>query len=666
MVRPLSIAALALTALGCNVDIYRLEPASGRIAGRVVDMDGDPLGGATVSVREGGDWTQLVLSDAQGLFETRKLEGNHWFQVQADGYFPRIRPVGPDEEALFRLSEDDGTSVRIAFAGSTTFGEGYYSASDPVLEAGHEPGDVPAALAGMLPLLEGVQLANLALEGPLSVHDTTHPDKPAIYRQHPLVAPGLVHAGFDFVHLANDHSYDLMDHGLVETLAQLEAVGLSAQGAGIDPASAWAPAYRDVGAVRVALLGCTTVTGADYPSSLVAEDDPLKAGAAACDHEWLDAMLAQAREQADLVVLQLHGGSYLDPVPSQAVASLTERAVQGGADLVINHHPRVNGGLSSDGDALVVESLGALATDLTLWPSFPSSLLELIIDRDGVVQRATMEPLLRDSLRPMAVLGWPRQRIARDIAAQSSAVVALDGGALEVDLAGRSQLEERRTELAVEVGTWTDPLDLRDGWLTEVTGAEDWQVGTDLLRVGDFEDIDVDDDLAEGMLWDLDSSYEWFSDQAAHSGSYGLRLSRDASQTSAVRTSPAHRIPIRDSDQLTLSGQLRTAGIVELQLSWYEATSGASFERSYHLLEPADDWSAFVLELEPPEGAAAVNLYIKLHPSDRGQVHADLDALRLVRWEPDQPADLAPYDALKVQGSAAYTVRRRVMPVTQQ
>jgi hypothetical protein len=665
MARPLHIAALACAALGCNVDIYRVEPAAGRITGRVVDMDGDPLGGATVSMRDGDDWVPLVFTDAQGVFETAKLEGNHWFRVQADGYFSRVRPVGPEEQALFRLFEDDGSAVRIAFAGSTTFGAGFYTGATPVLEAGYEPLDVPAALAGVLPLLEGAQLTNLALEGPLSVHETAHPEKSAIYRQHPLVAPGLLYAGFDFAHLANDHSYDLMDHGLVETLTQLEAVGLSAQGAGIDPASAWAPAYRDVGAARVALLGCTTVTGADYEASLVAEENPLKAGAAACDHEWLDAMLAQASEQADLVVLQLHGGSYLDPTPSQAVASLTERAILGGADLVINHHPRVNGGISAQGGALVVESLGPLATDLTVWPSFPSSLLEVVIDRDGVVQRATMEPLLRDSLRPMAVLGWPRQRIARDIAAQSGAVVALDDGALEVDLAGRSQLEERRTELAIEVGSWSDPLDLRDGWLTEITGAEAWQVGTDLLRVGDFEDIDVDGDLAEGMLWDLDSSYEWFSDQAAYSGSYGLRLARDAAQTSAVWTSPAHRIPIEDTDQLTLWGQLRTQGTVEIQLSWYEGTSGGSFERSTHLLEPSDDWVPFVLELAPPTGATAVNVYIQLHPSDRGQVHADLDALRLVSWEPDQPDDLAPYDMLRVQGSAAYTMRRRVMPVAQ-
>jgi hypothetical protein len=663
MPRPLHLAALASTALGCNVDLYGVSPASGRIVGRVVDMDGAPLSGAEVSVLEDGRWNQLVLTDALGAFETRKLEGNHWFQVRTDGYLPRVRPVGPEEEALFRLSEDDGIAVRLAFMGSTTFGEGWYGVGAAGLREGHEPQDVPAALAGVLPLLDGVQLTNLALEGPLSVNAAEHPEKSAIYRQHPLVAAGLAHAGLDFVHLANDHSYDLAEHGLVETLTLLEAAGLSAQGAGIEPASAWAPAYRDVGAVRVALLGCTTVTGAEYETSLVAEDDPVKGGAAACEREWLDAMLAQAREQADLVVLQLHGGSYLDPAPSQAVAELTERAIQGGADLVINHHPRVNGGLSIQGDALVVESLGALASDLAVWPSFPSSLLEVLIDRDGVVQRATMEPLLRDGLRPMAVLGWPRQRIARDIAAQSDAVVAIDGGAIEVDLAGRSQLEERRVELAVEVGSWTDPIDLRDGWLTEISGAEDWQVGTDLLRVGDFEDVDVDGQLAEGLLWTLDSSYEWLSDQAAYSGSYGLRLARDASQTQAVWTSPAHRIPIEQGDLLTLCGQLRTEGTVELRISWYEGGSGASFEHGTFLLEPSEDWSPFVLELDPPEGAAAVNLFVILHPAERGQVHADLDALRLVRWASGQPADLTPHDMLRVKGSAAYTVRRRVMPV---
>ncbi len=661
---PIALLALALASVGCNADIYGVDPAAGRITGQIVDMDGDPLGGARVSVLDDGSWDYQVTSDAQGIFETSRLQGNHWLMVEADGYLSRVRPAGPAEAALFRLSESDGGTVRLSFLGSTTFGPGFYDpAHTGSIRSGHEITDIPATLQGVLPMLEGVQLSNLALEGPLSAHPEQHPEKSAIYRNQPLAALGLARAGIDFLHLANDHVYDLLEHGLVETLATIENAGLSSQGAGLDQAAAWQPAYRDVGDLRLALLGCTTVTGSDYAIGLVADDEQGHGGAAACDWRWLDAQLALASEQADFVVLQIHGGLSGDPEPTQAMASLTERALEGGADLVINHHPRVAGGLSIRGQGVVIESLGPFATDLALWDSFPSALIEVHVDRDGTLKRMFLEPLMRDSLSPMAVVDWPRQRIARDLLGASAAGMALDGGALEVDLHGRSVLEERQLELTARGDAWSYPADLRDGWLGQVQGADDWQLGVDLLRVGDFEDIDVDDDLAEGFLWTLDSSYEWISDQAAYSGSYGLRLSRDASHTQAVWTQPAHRIPVAEGSSLTVAGQLRTRGQVELQVSWYEGSSGSSFEQSYHSLDATQDWTPFSLDLEPPPGAHAVNLYLKLQPPERGRAHADIDALRLVEWAPAHPEDTTRYDTLRVHGDATCTLRRRVMPV---
>ncbi len=661
-IRPAPAPLLVALLVGCNVDIYGVTPASGRIMGRVVDMDGDPLGGATVSVLEGDRWTDLVHTDALGWFETSRLQGNQWIRVEADGYLPRVRPAGPTDQPLFRLSESDGSTVRLVFVGSTTFGEGYYDQDGLGLRHGHELADIVASLDGVAPLLEGVQQANIVLEGPVSDHDGWHPDKPAVYRNHPLTPAALARVGFDFVHLANDHAFDLLDQGVADTIAQLEAAGLSHAGAGLDAEQAWAPTLRDVGALRLATIGCTTLTGADYAVGIVATD--VQGGAAACDRDAIDERLALLAPQAELTVLQLHSGFSLDPKPSLTTVELAEQASSGGAGLVINHHPRVNGGLSWVGDALFVESLGAFATDLTLWETYPSALLEVHVDHDGVIQRAFLEPLLRDTLRPMAVLGWPRQRIARDLLAASSADVALDDGALELDLDGRSELQERLLQLSADGDGWSQPADLRDGWLSSIEGTDYWQVGRDLLRVGDFEDIDADDDLAEGFLWIADSSYEWFSDQAAYEGSYGLRMARDESHTEPVWTHPRHRVPLPPDKPISVAGQLRGRGDVELQVSWYDDSSGESFERSYHSLEGERDWTPFHVELTPPEGAEYANLYLKLYPPERGTVHVDIDALRLIAWENFTPDELEPYDSLRVVGEATCRVRRKVMPVS--
>ncbi len=657
----LLLIGLAGQLASCQPDPFAVTPATGLVTGLVVDMDGEPLSGAEISVLEGSRWSDPVYSDAWGSFETEQVQGNRWVRARADGYFHRIRPAMPSRELVLRLDEDDGATVRLRFAGSTSFGQGYYD--EGVIHEGLEGANIPAALTGVGLLLDDPQLTSVALEAPMSLDAAQHPDKTSLETTHPAAALSLALTGVDVVDLATDHAYDQLDQGLTDTIAALEAAGLAWFGAGSTEEEAWGPIYRDVGALRLGLLACSTIQGSDEPGSL-ANDEHAQGGAAPCTDDWIDDMADEVVDQADFVVLQIHGGQQLDPNPSQAVVETTERARQAGVDLVINHHPLVNGGVETLEGMPALWSLGALASDLALATTFPSALLEVHVHHDGSLERAFLEPVLRDGLRPMAVVGWPQQRIARDILALSDSSVALDNGAVEIDLDGRSQLEERQLGFTNDVGTWSHPISLDEGWLASVQGAEDWRVGTDLLRVGDFEDIDVDGQTAEGSLWVADSSYEWFSDQAASSGSYGLRLSRDASQTEPVWSNPAHRMTLDGATSVTVAGQLRTAGIVELQVSWYEDTSGSSFERSYHLFATGDDWVPFAIDLQPPDGAVALNVYVKLFPPSRGRVWADLDELRIVAWEDGQPADAMAYDSLRVQGAATVTVRRRAMPVS--
>ncbi len=661
---------LAALALGCAGELYQAAPVVGPISGVVVDMDGEPLSGAEVSTLADGSWGAAVRSDGWGEFETTESEGNRFVRVEADGYLSRVRPGSPSEQLVVRLSEDDGATARLRFGGNTMFGRRYYDPDedgyqdDALIRTGLELLDVQRMLAGVEPLLRDADLAAVNLESPVTLGGGEHADKTDSFHSRPGALTALRAVGVDLLGLANDHVYDHLDSGLTDTLALAGEVDLATLGAGRDESEAWEPLVLDVGPVRVGFVACTTVAGGDQQLSTVADDDAGKGGAARCDEDWLQQAITSADEQADVVVFQLHGGFEFEAEPSEAAVSWTELAMLHGATVAVNHHPQLVGGMGAVDGHLAAWSLGNLAFDREHWLAYPSAVLELQLGRDGSLRRAYLEPLLLDDYQPRAVLGWPQQRIARDMLGLSDASVAIDDGALELDLEGRGALQESVFEAHSEGDGWSSPIDLRQGWVAEVNGADAYRLGRDLLLVGDFEDDDVDTDVAEGALWDLDSSYERVSELAAWEGYYGLRLSRDFTAEGAVWCSPSNRMPLDGASRVTVAGQARATGTLELQVSWYSSADGSSSEREYHLLETAEDWGHFELDLLAPDDAVAVNIFFKLHPPARDQVDADLDALRVIAWSDELPEDKVGYDALQVQGAAVVSVNRRVMPVT--
>jgi poly-gamma-glutamate synthesis protein (capsule biosynthesis protein) len=633
-----------------------------------VDLAGQPIAGATVSSWEGDAWQQQATTGSKGTFSTPALDGNRWLRVEAAGYLPRTRAAGPAEPGIWRLSEDDGLTARLLFSGSTMFARGYYEAPSegraPPVWAGNELYDVMRVLEGVRPLLEGAEFAALDLETPLSEADSFVDGKDNAYTTTPWAAAALAWAGFDAVGLGTDHAWDLGATGIDDTREALQVAGLAMHGAGADEEEAWRPTFVDLDALRVALLSCTTVDGDDATESYVADDDLGKGGAALCTEEAIGAAVDAAALVSDLVVLQLHAGYQLDPAPSATARTMAEAAASHGAGLVVGAHPLVDGGLERLDGALVAWSLGPLASDLGLWQTFPSALLEVQVGPDGALRRAFLEPLLLEDLHPRGVLGWPRQRIARDILASSEGAVALDDGAAELDLLGLAASEERSLEIAGEDGAWSAPVDLRDGWLLDIVGAQTWRLGHDLLLVGDFEDIDVDGQLAEGSLWGLDSDWERVHTEAAHEGAFGLRLERSSSHAQALWSGPSHRMPVTPGGDLTVAGWTRGDGEAQVRISWYAGTSGDSFTHQELLLSPGESWAPFAFELRAPEGAVAVNTTFELQPPERGRVSIDLDELRVVAWEPGEPASRLGCDALSVQGRATVTLGRAIMPVS--
>lgn len=189
-------------------------------------------------------------------------------------------------------------------------------------------------------LVRGADVAVVNVETPISDGGTPFPLwKDFTYQAPSASAQALADAGFDVVTLANNHAADDGADGLADTLALAARAGMAAIGAGRDAAEARRGVVVDVGGLRVGLLAyCERQLLWDVYVDLYARAG--HAGAAVAAEPDLARDIARLRARADLVVVALHAGDNYGR-PTRAQLDWGRRAIDAGADLVVEHHPHV-------------------------------------------------------------------------------------------------------------------------------------------------------------------------------------------------------------------------------------------------------------------------------------------------------------------------------------
>jgi poly-gamma-glutamate synthesis protein (capsule biosynthesis protein) len=157
------------------------------------------------------------------------------------------------------------------------------------------------------------------------------------YRAPARSAAALAWAGFDLVTLANNHAMDYGAEGLADTAANAARAGLAVMGAGQSGAEARRGAIITIGELRVGVLAfCENQLAMRAYLNLFAVRQ--KPGVAPLTRADLEADIARLRPQVDVLVVCLHIGDNYQP-PRARTIDWSRRAIDLGADLVVNHHP---------------------------------------------------------------------------------------------------------------------------------------------------------------------------------------------------------------------------------------------------------------------------------------------------------------------------------------
>src|SRR5215207_4934461 len=214
---------------------------------------------------------------------------------------------------------------------------------------------VDEALVGMrpdepwgdtLPVLDSADLRVINLECAITTHENPWSRTPKTFhfRAGPSRAAGVLRAArIDACSVANNHTLDFEEEGLLDTLVYLDGAGIRHAGAGRDLAEADRPAILDgPGGEKVALLAFTDnepafAAGVDRPGTnyLPASLEP----------EVLDrveAAIGGAREAgADTILFSNHWGPNMVERPRDLFRRFAHAVVDRGADVYYGHSAHV-------------------------------------------------------------------------------------------------------------------------------------------------------------------------------------------------------------------------------------------------------------------------------------------------------------------------------------
>ena len=413
--------------------------------------------------------------------------------------------------------------------------------------------------------------------------------------------------------------------------------------------------------------------------------------------------IAALKATSDVVVVQFHGGFQFQEAAGKSAVDIAKRAVDAGADVVIEHHPHVLQGLGFYKNKLIAFSLGNFVFDQNFASTFGSTMLRTVWEAGALVDaklfpveivdyvpRLTAGRAARATLARIAERSLLDARADRDASGVRAfalttpdgitpARVVIDGNAGHV-LATAPASAARMLDLAANGASELDAGDLCEAHL-DAAAAPRVLVGRDLLQWGHFEPEAAG--AAPSTHWTTNGCDKDVRGGGGASGRGFFRLRRSATNTGSILARPVARIALtRHRTWLDASTPRDPDPTYTIRLAVRRNAGAKAFVRidQYHFddTDPTEDpdsaqvgsvridvpapqdessFEALELPVALPDGANMLLLYVGLEAGGAARA-LDFDDVRVIEWRPasGMPAGLGHFDLVKNGGDVPLRV----------
>ncbi|MBB5175049.1 CapA family protein [Texcoconibacillus texcoconensis] len=253
--------------------------------------------------------------------------------------------ISQEEAPALPAAHNQGEPINIVFAGDIMF---EWSLEDTVQQHG---ADYP--FAHVHETISEADYAIANLETAVTDHEVPY-EKIYNFKTNIENLEGIANAGFDFVSLANNHTMDYGEEGLMDTIHALEGVSLDYAGAGRNKEDAYAPHTMEINGKIINIFAFSQV----LPSMnwYAGEDKP--GIASGYQEDRVVDLIREVDEESDYVLVYMHWGNEGEHMPETATRNYAEMMTEAGADAVVGAHPHVLQGFEFFDDQPVAYSIG--------------------------------------------------------------------------------------------------------------------------------------------------------------------------------------------------------------------------------------------------------------------------------------------------------------------
>lgn len=174
--------------------------------------------------------------------------------------------------------------------------------------------------------------------------------KEFVFKMKPEYLSLFGEAKITLVNCANNHTTDFGGEGILETIRFLDSVGIRHVGIGYNLAEARKPVILTINGIRIGFLG--------YGGIYTYRASRTQAGTTPRNKSIILRDIAKLKPRVDFVVINLHWGEELALQPDSSQIALAHALIDGGADLIIGHHPHVLQGIEYYRGKVIAYSLG--------------------------------------------------------------------------------------------------------------------------------------------------------------------------------------------------------------------------------------------------------------------------------------------------------------------